>query len=109
MDYPVIRKPALEDMKVKPNIQDYHESQRDFSWDRLKKELDGLEGGGLNLAYEAIDRHVKKGKGEKVAFYWEGAKGEEEVYTFAQFKVQSDKVANVLQGLGEEKEDRAVT
>ncbi|MCH8087963.1 MAG: AMP-binding protein, partial [Chloroflexi bacterium] len=106
MDYPVIHKPALEEMKVKPNIQDYHESQRDFSWDRLKKELDGLEGGGLNLAYEAIDRHVKKGKGEKVAFYWEGAKGEEEVYTFAQFKVQSDKFANVLQGLGVEKGDR---
>jgi acetyl-CoA synthetase len=106
MDYPVIHKPALEEMKVKPNIQDYHESQRDFSWDLLKKELDGLEGGGLNLAYEAIDRHVKKGKGEKVAFYWEGAKGEEEVYTFAQFKVQSDKFANVLQGLGIEKGDR---
>ena len=106
MDYPVIHKPALEEMKVKPNIQDYHESQRDFSWDRLKKELDGLEGGGLNLAYEAIDRHVKKGKGEKVAFYWEGAKGEEEVYTFAQFKVQSDKFANVLQGLEVEKGDR---
>jgi len=106
MDYPVIHKPKLQEIKVKPNIQDYAALRKSFSWEQVKKELDGLEGGGLNLAYEAIDRHVKKGRGNKVAFYWESAKGEEEVYTFAQFKTQSDKFANVLQGLGIQKGDR---
>ena len=106
MEYSIIRKPKLEEIKVTPNIQDYDALSRDFTWDQIKKGLDGLEGGGLNLAYEAVDRHAKGPRKDKVALYWEGAKGEEESYTFDQFRAQSNKFANVLTDLGVEKGDR---
>ena len=102
----LIPKPALSEMQVVPNIPDYQAARDDFSWDTIKAEIDGLPGGGLNLAYEAIDRHVAHGNGSKVAFHWLGANGEEETYTFADFKAQSNKFANVLSGLGVELGDR---
>ena len=105
MDYQVVSKPKPEDMEIRPNISDYAALREDFTWDQIMSELDGLEGGGLNLAYEAIDRHVKADK-KKIAMYWEGAKGEKEKYTFGEFRVQSNKFANVLQGLGVEKGER---
>ena len=106
MDYPTIAKPKLEDIKVRPNIGEYHDSLSGFSWQEFRSNLDGLPGGGLNLAYEAIDRHAASHKRDKVAMYWEGANGEEEQYTFAQFKELTDKFANVLKKLGVEKGDR---
>ena len=102
----LIPKPALSEMQVVPNIPDYQAARDNFSWDTIKAEIDGLPGGGLNLAYEAIDRHVAHGNGSKVAFHWLGANGEEETYTFADFKAQSNKFANVLSGLGVELGDR---
>ena len=102
----VIPKPDLSEMQVTPNIPDYQEALQGFSWDGIKAELDGLPGGGLNLAYEAVDRHVAHGKGDKVAFHWLGSKGEEESYTFSDFQAQSNKFANVLAGLGVELGDR---
>ena len=53
MDYPVIAKPKLEEIKVRPNIGNYHDSVGSFTWQQMRSELDGLPGGGLNLAYEA--------------------------------------------------------
>ena len=106
MDYPVIAKPKLEEIEVRPNIGEYHDSVGSFTWQQMRSELDGLPGGGLNLAYEAIDRHAKSHKRDKVAMYWEGAGGEEEQYTFAQFKELTDRFANVLKKLGVEKGDR---
>ena len=102
----LIAKPALSEIQVVPNIPNYEAARDNFSWDTIKAELDGLPGGGLNLAYEAIDRHVVHGKGNKVAFHWLGANGEEETYTFADFKAQSNKFANVLSDLGVELGDR---
>ena len=106
MDYPVITKPKLEDIKVRPNIGEYHDSLSGFSWQEFRSRLDGLPGGGLNLAYEAIDRHANGDKRDKVAMYWEGASGEEEQYTFGRMKEETDKFANVLRKLGVQKGDR---
>ena len=41
-------------------------------------------GGKLNVAYNCVDRHVEAGKGEQVAFHWEGEPEEERrTITFA--------------------------
>ena len=106
MDYPVIVKPSLEEIKVRPNIGEYGDLHKGFSWQQMRQELDGLPGGGLNLAYEAIDRHANGRRRDRIAMYWEGAGGEEEQYTFGQMKELTDRFANVLQGLGVEKGDR---
>ena len=50
---------------VGANLLDYDECARTFSWTQARGLLDGLPGGGLNIAHEAIDRHVKAGRGEQ--------------------------------------------
>ena len=51
---------------------DYNEYAKAFSWAQARALLDGLPGGGLNIAYEAVDRHVKAGRGDKLALRWIG-------------------------------------
>ena len=90
MPYETINKPA-DALKIRPNLHDYESQRASFSWDELARELDGLPGpstgsgpstglgrAGLNIAYEALDRHVAHGKGDKPAILWEGKNGEQE-------------------------------
>ena len=54
-----------------PNLTDYDQARRTFGWDAERRELDGLPGGqGLNLAYEAVGRHVAGGHGAQTAIVW---------------------------------------
>jgi acetyl-CoA synthetase len=106
MPYETIEKPGAAGLKVRPNLNDYDAQRASFSWDDLSKELDGLPGGGLNIAYEAVDRHVKNGKGSKPAILWEGKDGAEETYTFEHLSKLSNKWCNVLRNLGIKKGDR---
>ena len=69
-------------------------------------ELDGLPGGGLNIAYECLDRHLKTRARDKPAMLWEGKNGEQETYTFADLREGANKSANALRSLGVEKGDR---
>ena len=39
-------------------------------------------GGKLNVAYNCLDRHVLAGKGDKVAFHWEGEPGDTRTVTY---------------------------
>ncbi|MBM3935045.1 MAG: acetate--CoA ligase [SAR202 cluster bacterium] len=92
-------------MKVKPNL-DHTKNSPSYNWEEMYKELTWLPGGGLNKAYEAIDRHATGARKNKLAMIWEGKNGEREDYTYAQLKVQTDKFANVLKNLGIKKGDR---
>ncbi|HEY7466810.1 MAG TPA: acetate--CoA ligase, partial [Dehalococcoidia bacterium] len=89
-----------------PNIFDYETQRAAFRWEDVAKELDGLPGGGINIAYEAIDRHVAKGQGAKAAILWEGKNGEQETYTFEDMAKLSNKWCDVLRNLGIKKGDR---
>ncbi len=106
MDYDPIRKPAYPDFAVKPNLRDYGETSKAFTWEQVRSELDGTPGGGLNKAYECLDRHVAHGHGDKVAMLWEGKNGEQETYTFADMVKGANRAANGLRALGVEKGDR---
>jgi len=106
MPYETISKPAAADMKVQPNLHDYETQGAAFEWEELAKELDGLPGGGLNIAYEAVDRHLKTARRTRPAILWEGKGGERETYTFEDIARLSNKWANVLRGLGVKKGDR---
>ncbi len=57
-------------------------------------------GGKLNVAYNCLDRHVEAGRGDKVAFYWEGEPGDTRVLTYADLLDEVQRFANVLKGLG---------
>src|SRR5215475_10063344 len=63
-------------------------------------------GGQLNAAYNCVDRHVEAGRGDKVAFYWEGEPGDSRTITYADLKAAVCRAANALTDLGISKGDR---
>ena len=72
-NFPTIAKPSVSNMPIPPNLSDYEKTRKDFDWfkDGFSK-LDWLPDGGLNNAYESVDRHVKNGKGNYNALIWIG-------------------------------------
>jgi acetyl-CoA synthetase len=109
MDYELIKKPGFEDFPVRPNLCDYEAMCAGFLWEDVKRELDFLPGGGLNLAHEAIDRHLKTDRKDKVALIWDGRHETEERYTFSDLSLLTNRFANVLESLGIKKGDRVFT
>ncbi|UCU97048.1 acetate--CoA ligase [Hydrogenophaga taeniospiralis] len=72
-----------------------------FSWNDARRWLDGLPGGaGLNIAYEAVDRHLLHGRGDKVAIRWIGRSGERQEFTYADLAQATNQFANALHDLG---------
>ncbi len=63
-------------------------------------------GGKLNAAYNALDRHVENGRGDRVAIYFEGEPGDTRSYTYAQLTEEVKKAANAFESLGVAKGDR---
>lgn len=65
-------------------------------------------GGKLNACYNAVDRHVKAGKGDKIAILWVPEPPEEKprTFTYKQLYDEVNRFANVLKGLGVKRGDR---
>ena len=63
-------------------------------------------GGSLNVSYNCLDRHVLAGRGDKVAFHWEGEPGDTRTVTYAELLDETKRFANVLLSLGVRKGDR---
>ena len=63
-------------------------------------------GGKLNVSYNCLDRHVEAGKGDKVAFYWEGEPGDTRTITYTELLADVCRFANVLAELGVTDQDR---
>ena len=90
-----------------PNLVDYELARASFSWDAAKRELDGLpDAGGLNIAHEAVGRHVAKGHGGQTAIIWLGKKGQRKETTYTELDGLTNEFANVLANLGVEAGDR---
>jgi acetyl-CoA synthetase len=61
-------------------------------------------GGKLNVCFNAVDRHVEAGQGDRVAYYWEGEpEGERRTITFADLQRDVVRLANALRELGVQK------
>ena len=63
-------------------------------------------GGKLNAAYNCLDRHVMQGRGERVAFYFEGEPGDTQTITYADLLSRVCQTANALKALGVKQGDR---
>lgn len=104
MEWERIRK-RPED-RLGANLPDYDEAARTFSWAQARALLDGLPGGGLNIAHEAVDRHVLAGRGERLALRWIGRDGEIRDYSYAALGAAANRFAGVLARRGVVKGDR---
>ncbi|MGF3522809.1 MAG: acetate--CoA ligase [Candidatus Bathyarchaeia archaeon] len=63
-------------------------------------------GGELNVSYNALDRHVKTYRKNKLAYIWEGEMGEVKTYTYYQLYREVNKLAKVFKDFGLKKGDR---
>lgn len=70
-------------------------------WDRAREELDGLPGGaGLNIAHEAVDRHLEGEAAERTAFRFLSRQGEVRGLTYRELSEATSRFAGVLRDLG---------
>ena len=86
---------------VTPNLTNYEQARAAFSWDKVRGELAGLpRRQGINIAYEAVDRHAEGARSQHLALRWLGVNGAVNDYSYAQLRDWSNRFANVLKGLG---------
>jgi acetyl-CoA synthetase len=106
MPWQVIGK-SERDWVTTPNLRDYDQARRTFSWEDAREELDGLPADrGLNIAHEAVNRHAKSPRRDHLAIRWLGKNGEVQDYTYGQLQELTNRFANVLESLGVQKGDR---
>ena len=79
-------------------------------WDTVLDESEApfykwFTGGRLNASYNALDRHVEAGRGDRVAYHWRGEEGEERDVTYAELLRDVKRLANVLKERGVEPGD----
>jgi acetyl-CoA synthetase len=92
---------------VAPNIADYERERATFSWDDERRRLDGLPSGhGLNIAYEAVDRHASGPRADHVALRFLGRHGERCDITYRELAALTSRFARVLDQLGVEAGER---
>jgi acetyl-CoA synthetase len=103
----------------------YEEADRDYEafWKSWADKLEWIEpyqkvlewnepfaqwfvGGKLNVSVNCLDRHVKAGLGERVAYYFEGEPGDRWTITYAELLRDVCRFANGLRKLGVKKGDR---
>ncbi len=108
---------------AKPGI--YEDAERDFQafWAGWARQLEWIKpfstilewnepfarwfaDGQLNASVNALDRHVRAGRGERVAFYWEGEPGDRKAITYAELLADVCRFANGLRSLGIKKGER---
>ena len=103
MDWEPIHK-NLSELRTRPNLVDYAFTRTNFDWQAIQREISGLpQGRGLNIAYEAVDRHADGPLADKLAMRWLGKRGEVRDFTYADLKEASNRFANVLRKLGVDK------
>jgi hypothetical protein len=64
-------------------------------WAGARADLAGLPGGGLNIAHEAVDRHVDEGRGGDVALRCVAEDGTSRTLTYDGLRQETNRFANV--------------
>lgn len=102
MDFPEIRKdPALAN---RHNLVSYQQTRNTFDWQTAKQDMLD-QNGPINIAYQAVDRHVDAGYGNQTAIRWLGKAGEQVDISYQQLMERTNQFANILQGFGISKGD----
>jgi acetyl-CoA synthetase len=105
MSSTVIQKRVAE-LSVQPNMPEYWKTCQMFSWEAIRRELGISPDGGLNIAYEAVDRHAAGVRAAELALRWLGKNGETRNFTYGQLRAETNRFANVLGQLGVQKGER---
>ncbi|AKQ45796.1 acetyl-CoA synthetase [Rufibacter radiotolerans] len=94
-------------MAVAPNLEDYATFSAGFSWEKERTGLTGLPNGqGLNIGFEAIDRHANGPLRDQTALRWVKKDHSTMDCSYQDMKELTNRFANVLTALGLQKGDR---
>ncbi len=94
-------------LRLPPNMKKYADFGHELSWERANDAIEWFERDrSVNFGYDAIDRHDRTWRRNKVALIWEAKDGRRETYTFADLRRETNRVANALRSLGVKKGDR---
>ena len=85
---------------LRAHWSDFEAERRQFSWDLARQSLQGLPGGGLNIAFEAVDRHAAGALHEHIAFRFVSRTLPALELSYGELARQTNRFANVLQRLG---------
>jgi acetyl-CoA synthetase len=92
---------------IVPNIKDYEALIYSFNWQDERRFLDGLPGDkGLNIAYEAVERHAKGKRKDNAAIRWIRKDRSFKDYTYDDLQKLSSRFANALTTLKIQKGER---
>ncbi len=97
--WPRIRKDPAR-LEVPAHLADYEGTRRGFSWERARRALDGLPGGGLNIAHEAVHRHARGPGAGRTALRWIGRDGSRRALTRAELSAEVLRFAAALRARG---------
>lgn len=106
MPRPAIIRKTLSDLPVAPNWADYEATRASFSWREARRALAGLPGGGLNIAFEAVERHAAGQYAGRAAFRFLSPDRGPRNISYRQLSQLTNRFANVLSTLGLGKGDR---
>jgi acetyl-CoA synthetase len=106
MDRPSIIHKDLAKQRLQPNWTDYADERSRFSWEQARMALQGLPGGGVNMGFEAVDRHAAGVLRYHAALRFVSRNAPTIELSFAELARQTNRFANVLRLLGVGKGDR---
>ena len=105
--YPPIEKTGP--FRLAPNLKGYDVTRSTFSWTDAELYLEGLPAGKWNMANEAVDRHARGPRSQKIALRWLGRHSEVRDLTYQGLATETSRFASLLRGIGVGKGDRVFT
>jgi acetyl-CoA synthetase len=76
-----------------------HDDAVPDAWAEARSLVDGWKD-GINIAHEALDRHVRAGHGDALALRWLGKSGARRDLSYADLRAEANRFANVLAAHG---------
>jgi acetyl-CoA synthetase len=105
MRWEPIRKTAGQ--RVAANLADDPRTWREFRWEEARAWLSGLPGdAGLNIGYEAVDRHAASARRDAVALRFLGRHDQVTDLTYGELARRTSRFANLLDTLGVKRGER---
>ena len=106
MDRPSVIHKSAAGLRATPQWTDYEGLRRKDVWKLARQALQGLPGGGLNIAFEAVDRHAATALRDHCALHFVSRSAPAIDLSYDELARQTNRFANVLRSLAIGKGDR---
>ena len=106
MERPAVIHKTAASQRVPPHWTDYEGERQLDVWALARQQLRGLPGGGLNMGYEAVDRHAASALRDHIALRFVSRTAPAQELSYGDLARQTNRFANVLNSLGVGQGDR---